>query len=49
MFVYSPKIDEELIPVLYRLAKAKDKLMTRIVDEIIRKAITKNRRKTKKE
>lgn len=33
---YSPKIHEDLIPVLYRLARAKKIPMTRLVDEILR-------------
>ena len=39
--VYSPKIDENLIPALYRIGKAKGKPMTRVVNEIITKAIKK--------
>jgi hypothetical protein len=37
--VYSPKIKEDLIPILYRLANEKDKPMTRVVDEILRKEL----------
>lgn len=37
--MYSPKIKEDLIPILYRFAKHEDKSMTRIVDEILRPAI----------
>jgi hypothetical protein len=33
--MYSPKIDEELIPVLYHLAKEKQTPMTRFVNSII--------------
>jgi len=33
--MYSPKISEELIPDLYRLAKAKKRPMTKVVNEII--------------
>ena len=33
--MYSPKIDEKLIPKLYRLAKSRNKPMTKIVNEII--------------
>lgn len=33
--MYSPKISEDLIPDLYRLAKAKKRPMTKIVNEII--------------
>ena len=38
--MYSPKIAEDLIPTLYRLAKHKRKPMTRIVDEILRENLT---------
>jgi len=34
--MYSPKIKEDLIPILYRMGKSESKPMTRIVDEIIR-------------
>lgn len=37
--MYSPKISEELIPKLYRLAKSKGVKMTALVNEIIQKAI----------
>ena len=37
--MYSPKIKEDLIPVLYRLARKQGKPMTRLVDEILRKAL----------
>lgn len=37
--MYSPKISEELIPKLYRLAKCKGVKMTALVNEIIEKAI----------
>ncbi|MCC7213185.1 MAG: hypothetical protein IT451_15245 [Candidatus Brocadia sp.] len=37
--MYSPKISEELIPKLYRLAKSKGVKMTTLVNEIIEKAI----------
>ena len=37
--MYSPKISEELIPVLYRSAKAKGIPMTRLVDSLIREAL----------
>jgi hypothetical protein len=33
---YSPKIREDLIPVLFRLALAEAKPMTRMVDQILR-------------
>jgi len=34
--MYSPKIKEDLIPILYRFAKEKGKPMTWIVDDILR-------------
>lgn len=37
--MYSPKIDEELIPVLYHTAKAKGVPMTRLVTILIGKAL----------
>ena len=33
--MYSPKINEEFIPALYRLAKERKKPMTQLVNEII--------------
>lgn len=39
--MYSPKIKTDLIPILYCLAKEKEKPMTHIVDEIIRPALVK--------
>jgi len=42
--MYSPKIAEDLIPVLYRLAKNRGKPMTRIVNEIIREKLTPNQK-----
>ena len=39
--MYSPKIKKDLIPVLYKLAKQKGKPMTQLVDEILRKELTK--------
>lgn len=39
MHMYSPKIKEDLIPVLYRLAKKQGKPMTEVVDEILRKKL----------
>jgi hypothetical protein len=33
---YSPKIREDLVPVLYRLGKEERKPMTRVVDQILR-------------
>ena len=37
--MYSPKIDEELIPRLYRLRKLKKVPMTRLVNEILRSVL----------
>ena len=34
--MYSPKIQEDLIPILYRLKLRLDKPMTELVDEILR-------------
>ena len=34
--MYSPKIRDDLIPLLYRLARHEGKPMTRLVDEILR-------------
>lgn len=33
--MYSPKVNEKLIPILYRQAKEKNKPMTKIVNEIL--------------
>lgn len=38
--MYSPKIREDLIPVLYHLGKEQGKPMTKVVDDIIRGYIT---------
>lgn len=45
--MYSPKIAEDLIPELYKISKAKGEPMTKVVDGIIRKAITKNSKEKK--
>lgn len=37
--MYSPKIDEELIPALYRMAKEKKIPITRLVNGIIQSAL----------
>ncbi len=37
--MYSPKIEEELIPVLYRIGKAQKKPMTKVVADLIRKGM----------
>jgi hypothetical protein len=39
-FMYSPKISEEHIPKLYKMAKEQKRPMTRLVNEIIGKAIS---------
>jgi hypothetical protein len=37
--MYSPKIDESLIPALYHTARARRVPMTRLVAQLIRKAL----------
>jgi hypothetical protein len=37
--MYSPKISEDLIPILYRTAKARRIPMTKLVDLLIRAAL----------
>jgi hypothetical protein len=39
--VYSPKISENLIPVLYKIGKEEGKPMTKIVDKILREGLEK--------
>lgn len=39
--MYSPKIKEDLIPVLYKLAKQERKPMTKLVVEMLRSEIAK--------
>ena len=39
--MYSPKIKENLIPILYKLAKQEQKPMTKLVDEMLRAEIAK--------
>jgi hypothetical protein len=39
--MYSPKISEELIPVLYKIAKVQKIPMTRLVDQIIEESLKK--------
>lgn len=39
--MYSPKISEDLVPKLYRLAKAKGIRMTTLVNELLQEAISK--------
>ncbi len=38
--MYSPKIDEELIPRLYRIAKARVVPMTALVNRILRRSLS---------
>ena len=37
--MYSPKIKEDLIPILYKLAKQEGKPMTALIDEMLRAEI----------
>jgi hypothetical protein len=37
VWMYSPKIRDDLIPRIYRRAKERKKPMTTVVDEILRK------------
>ena len=39
--MYSPKIKEDLIPILYKLAKQEGKPMTALICEMLRAEITK--------
>ena len=39
--MYSPKIKEDLIPVLYKLAKREGKPMTALIDQMLRAEIAK--------
>jgi len=39
--MYSPKIKEGLIPILYKLAKLEGKPMTTLIDEMLRTEIAK--------
>jgi len=34
--MYSPKVSEDFVPQLYKLAKEQNKTMTRVLDDIIR-------------
>jgi hypothetical protein len=38
-YMYSPKIDEKLIPTLYHTARARRVPMTKLVAQLIRKAL----------
>jgi len=38
--MYSPKISEELIPIIYRKAKQERRPMTRIVNDLLREKLT---------
>jgi len=37
--LYSPKLNEELVPVLYRIAKAKKITMVKLVNDIVSEAL----------
>ncbi len=39
--MYSPRISEKLIPKIYRVAKAKGVPMTKLVNEILKDALSK--------
>lgn len=39
--MYSPKIKEDLVPILYKLAKQEGKPMTALIDEMLRVEIAK--------
>lgn len=43
--MYSPKISEDLIPVIYQRARKKKVSMTKYVNDIIRKQIKKEEKK----
>lgn len=47
--MYSPKIKEEFIPVLYRLAKEQNVSMTKLVNEMVEQGITKLQRSKSRE
>ena len=38
--MYSPKIDEKLVPCLYHMARARQMPMTRLVAQLISKALS---------
>jgi len=40
--MYSPKISEDLIPIIYRKSKLVAKTMTRFVDDLIRPILIEN-------
>jgi len=46
--MYSPRIDEGVIPVLHKIGKAGGKPMTKILSNIIREAIAKDTLRRKK-
>ncbi len=45
--MYSPRIAEDLIPLLYRVAKARRVPMTVLVSEILRRALENERKEMK--
>ena len=38
--MYSPKISEELIPIIYRKAKQQKRPMTKVVNDLLREKLT---------
>jgi hypothetical protein len=40
VLTYSPKISEDLIPILYKIGKKENIPMTKVVDKLIRDALT---------
>jgi hypothetical protein len=48
-FMYSPKISEAMIPILYRMAKDRDVPMTVLINRIIGKEIRRQQKKDRKE
>lgn len=41
--MYSPKVKEELIPILYKLGKIKNRPMTKLVNEAIEEYLEKHK------
>lgn len=40
--MYSPKISEDLIPIIYKTAQTKKQPMTKVVDNILREYLNSN-------
>jgi hypothetical protein len=40
--MYSPKISEDIIPLIYKKAKTEKKPMTQVVNDILREKLTEN-------